>query len=223
VTAAAALVEPVQAENPRFSHADPTSANSVPPQSAARTHTAGGLDHSLWRSAMRIRAAIFAGLLVALSLVAAPANAANQISGTANFAGTNENFPACDPPPHGFADFTSYDPIRMKGSLDGCWYTKILNFEQKPSGVYLESGEEVFVGSLNGGTDGIFTTTYKFEAKLDTVTGLEIKGRCQHKIVAGSGTLGFAGASGRVDFKDIIDGATVTYEYRGHISLATTA
>ena len=160
---------------------------------------------------MRIRALLFAGLLIALSLVAAPANAANQISGTANFGSS------CAAPPADFADFTSYPPIDMDGSLDGCWYTKILNFEQKPSGVYLESGEEVFVGSLNGGPQGIFTTTYKFEAKLDTVTGSEIKGRCQHKIVAGSGTGGFLGASGRVDFKDIIDGTTVTYEYRGHI------
>jgi hypothetical protein len=85
--------------------------------------------------------------------------------------------------------------------------------------VYLESGEELFVGSLNGGLQGTFRTTYKFEAKLNSA-GLEIKGRCQHKIVAGSGTGGFAGASGRVDFKDILDGTTlIEYHYRGHISL----
>src|SRR4030095_10518946 len=110
-------------------------------------------------------ALLFAGLFVALSLVAAPANAANQISGIANCAGT-ANSEEGGAPPAGFADFTSYDPIRMTGSLDGCWYTKILNFEQKPNGVALESGEEVFVGSLNPGTEGIFTTTYKFEAKV---------------------------------------------------------
>jgi hypothetical protein len=104
----------------------------------------------------------------------------------------------------------------MSGSLEGCWYTKILTSKQTPSGVYLESGEELFVGSLNGGPEGSFTTTYKFEAKLNPDLS-EIKGRCQHKIVAGSGTGGFLGASGRVDFKDIIDGTTVTYEYRGHI------
>ena len=108
----------------------------------------------------------------------------------------------------------------MDGSLEGCWYTNILTSKVTPSGVYLESGEEKFVGSLNGGPRGSFTTTYKFEAKLNTVTGSEIKGRCQHKIVAGSGADGLAGASGRVDFKDIIDGTTVTYEYRGHIRLA---
>jgi hypothetical protein len=115
--------------------------------------------------------------------------------------------------------YPDYSAIVMDGSLVGCWYTNILTSKQTPSGVYLESGEEKFVGTLNGGPEGSFTTTYKFEAKLDTVTGLEIKGRCQHKIVAGSGDGGFAGASGRVDFKDIIDGTTVTYEYRGHIRL----
>jgi hypothetical protein len=178
----------------------------------------GGLDHSLWRSAMRIRALLFAGLFVALSLVAAPANAANQISGEAQLIPSSAPLSRC-PVESGYPD---YSAIEMTGSLEGCWYTKILTpipFETTPSGVYLESGEEKFVGSLNGGPRGTFTTTYKFEAKLDTVTGLEIKGRCQHKIVAGSGTGGFAGASGRVDFKDIIDGATVTYEYRGHIRL----
>ena len=66
-----------------------------------------------------------------------------------------------------------------------------------------QTGEELFVGSLNGGPDGSFTTTYKFEAKLNP-DGSEIRGRCQHPIVADSGTGGFAGASGRVDFKDII-------------------
>jgi hypothetical protein len=53
---------------------------------------------------MRIRALLFAGLLIALSLVAAPANAANQISGTANFGSS------CAAPPADFADFTSYPP-----------------------------------------------------------------------------------------------------------------
>jgi hypothetical protein len=173
---------------------------------------------------MRIRALLFAGLLFALGLVAAPANAAatNQISGTANFG-------ECPPPPDGFEDFVDYPPIVMdgEGSLDGCWYTNVLTpepFATTPGGVYLESGEEVFVGSLNG-VQGTFTTTYKFEAKftlpLPNLDALEIKGRCQHKIVSGTG--GFAGASGRVDFKDIINGTSVTYEYRGHISLATAA
>ena len=162
---------------------------------------------------MRIRALLFAGLFVALSLVAAPANAANQISGTANFAVA----PECLPAP---ADFADYPPIDMDGSLEGCWYTNILTQKTTPGGVYLESGEELFVGRLNGGPLGSFTTTYKFEAKLNS-DNLEIKGRCQHKIAADNRTGGFASASGRVDFKDILDGTTlIRYDYRGHISLA---
>jgi hypothetical protein len=107
----------------------------------------------------------------------------------------------------------------MRGSLNGCWYTHIDTARTTAGGVYLESGEELFVGSLNGGPDGTFTTTYKFEAKLNP-DGSEIRGRCQHQIVAESGTGGFASASGRVDFKDIIGVTTITYDYRGHIRLA---
>ena len=129
---------------------------------------------------MRIRALLFAGLFVALSLVAAPANAANQISGEAQLIPSSAPLSRC-PVESGYPD---YSAIEMTGSLEGCWYTKILTpipFETTPSGVYLESGEEKFVGSLNGGPQGTFTTTYKFEAKLDTVTGLEIKGRCRQR------------------------------------------
>ena len=168
---------------------------------------------------MRMRAPIFAGLFVALSFVAAPANAANQISGTAELIPT----PNADCPV--VPSYPDYSALVMSGSLQGCWYTKILTAKQTPSGVYLESGEELFVGSLNGGSAGTFTTTYKFEAKftlpLPNLDALEIKGRCQHKIVSGTG--GFAGASGRVDFKDIIEKETldlIQYDYRGHISLA---
>ena len=82
-----------------------------------------------------------------------------------------------------------------------------------------EQGGEVFVGSLNGGAPGLFTTTYKFESKWDpdVTTGRELKGRCQHPIVAGSGTGGFAGATGRFDFKDVISDGSILY--RGHITL----
>ena len=147
----------------------------------------------------------------------APAGAAsNQISGVGVFDLTGSE---CSGPPAGFADFVSYPPIVLTGSLEGCWYTKVDTFKDNgaPSGVYLETGREVFVGSLNGGPAGVFTTTYRFESKWDpdVSTGPEVRGRCQHPIVTGSGTDGFAGATGRLDFKDIVtDGS---YVYRGHI------
>ena len=154
------------------------------------------------------------GLLVALST---PANAAtNQISGVAVLDTTG----ACPPPPAGYEDFTDFTQV-MTGSLDGCWYTNIETTKDNgaPSGVYIESGEEIFVGSLNGGPDGTFSTTYKFESKWDpdVSTGSEVHGRCQHPIVEGSGTGGFEGATGRVDFKDEV--TTGQFFYRGHIKL----
>ena len=161
--------------------------------------------------------ALVGGLLVALS---APASAAtNQISGVAVFDTAGD----CGLPPAGyeedFADFTQV----MTGSLEGCWYTNIDTEATKdngaPSGVYIERGEEIFVGSLNGGPAGTFGTTYQFESKWDpdVSTGSEVHGRCQHPIVAGSGTGGFEGATGRVDFKDEV--TTGRFLYRGHITL----
>jgi hypothetical protein len=152
------------------------------------------------------------GLVLALT---APASAAmRQISGVGVF---GDGCPA-DPPP-GYEDFDDYPPIVMAGSLVGCWYTKVVSSHDNgaPSGVYVERGEEVFVGSFDGGPAGTFATTYLFTSKWapDVSTGSEVLGRCQHPIVAGSGTGGFQGVTGRLDFKD--DVATGEYLYRGHL------
>jgi hypothetical protein len=102
------------------------------------------------------------GLIVGLMMaLAAPASAATtQISGVGFFDTTGE----CPDPPAGYEDFVSYPPIVMTGSLEGCWYTKVETSKDNgtPSGVYQERGEEVFVGSLDGGPVGTFATTYKF-------------------------------------------------------------
>lgn len=157
-----------------------------------------------------VRRLAFAVLLLAGLLLAVPAQAADQLSGTASF----DASPGTDCPPAP-APYDDYAALVLTGSLEGCWYTDVLAARTTPSGVYLESGEELFVGRLDGGAVGTFTTVYKFEAKY-APSGAELKGRCQHPLVAGSGTGGFAGATGRVDFKDII-GDPVTYVYRGHI------
>ena len=158
---------------------------------------------------------LVSGILVALS---APTSAANtQISGTSYYDTTGE----CGPPPPGYSDFITYPALVMTGDLEGCWYTLVEESMDNgaPSGVYMESGQEVFVGSLNGGPDGIFATSYRFESKWrpDVTTGAEVHGRCPHPIVAGTGTDGFEGATGRIDFKDEV--TTGLYFYRGHITL----
>ena len=85
-----------------------------------------------------------------------------------------------------------------------------------PSGVYLETGQEMFVGTFDGKT-GSFTTTYKSESKWDpdVFSLVEVKGRCQHPIAAGAG--GLAGITGRVDFQDVVSNGT--YVYRCHINM----
>jgi hypothetical protein len=113
----------------------------------------------------------------------------------------------------------------MAGSLIGCWYTDTFNpIITTPSGLIVATGAEHFVGCLDVGRTGrcahrdptgVLALTYKFEGRFDPATGKEIAGRCQHKIV--SGTDDFAGATGRVDFKDNV--TTGTSKYRGHITL----
>lgn len=144
---------------------------------------------------------------------AAPAQATpvRQIDGAADF--QEDPGGPCPAAPRGFRD---YPPLVLRGSLDGCWYTDVQSVKTTPSGVYRERGRELFVGRLDGRAAGRFTTTYQFEAKF-APDGSELHGRCQHPLVPGSGTGGFAGAVGRVDFKDII-GEQVTYVYRGHLA-----
>jgi hypothetical protein len=157
--------------------------------------------------------ALVIGLMVAL---AGPAAAGTtQISGIAFY----DTASVCPPPPAGSEDYISAPATVMTGSLQGCWYTHILTSKDNgaPSGVYQERGEEVFVGSLDGGLVGTFQTTYKFSSKWspDVSTGSEVHGRCEHPIVPGSGTGAFLGVSGRVDFKDDVE--TGCFLYRGHL------
>ena len=169
-------------------------------------------------SVKRQRAASLVVLVVGL-LMASPLAASAATNST--LGGALYDATECPGPPVGYEDFTSYPGVVLTGSIEGCLYAKVETTKLIPSGVYLESGEEVVVGSLDGGPVGTFATTYKFESKWDpdVLTGVELRGRCQHPIVKGSGTGGFEGASGRLDFKDII-GDPVTFDYRGHISLS---
>jgi hypothetical protein len=158
------------------------------------------------------------GAVTAAMFVVVPAPSAVG-AGAVQIGGVGAFDTSCPAPPGEYADFVDYPPIRLTGSLDGCWYTKVENVKDNgiPSGVYLETGREVFVGSVSNGPSGSFETTYRFESKWqpDVSTGVEVHGRCQHPIVAGTGTGGFAGVTGRVDFKDIV--ADGTYVYRGHL------
>ena len=139
----------------------------------------------------------------------AHAEGATQISGIGFFA---EAYECTDDPEGDGSDFA----LIMTGDLEGCHYVFVEDYDCSPSGTYRETGTEIFVGEYNG-MDGTFSTTYLFTAKFEECPDLdtEIWGRCQHPIVAGSGTDDFEGVSGRFDIKDDI--AEGNFPYKGHL------
>lgn len=151
-------------------------------------------------------------LKLAESELAAPANkGTTRVSGIGVF-NTECQAPVGGPPD----DLGDYPPIDMSGSLNGCWYTYVAASQFNPSGTYLEQGTEIFVGCLNGLACGTFETIYTFTAKyVDDTFAEEIHGRCEHRIVDGTGD--FAGAKGVLLFKD--DVVDLNFDYRGQISL----
>ena len=151
--------------------------------------------------------------LIAFIVSVAPASAggATQISGFADLSGAG-----CDA---GFGDFA----IGLSGDLEGCNYVTVLTSVCSPRGTYNETGTEYYV-IVNDEMEeiGTFSTTYRFTAKYTECDqeegipgGVEIFGRCQHPIVAGSGTGMFEGVTGRLDYKDYP--AINEYPYRGHL------
>ena len=140
------------------------------------------------------------------------AGGATQISSVGVYAAAGE----CESPAES-ADYV----VSMTGDLAGCLYTYVDDYACSPSGTYREEGREHFVGTYKGEA-GSFWTTYKFESKFEGCAangaplGGEIKGRCQHPVVAGSGEGVFEGATGRLDIKDDIEAGN--FIIRGHFS-----
>jgi hypothetical protein len=132
-------------------------------------------------------------------------------------AGYFDAIDACNTAEQG-ADYT----LTLTGDLVGCLFTFVDNYDCTPGGTYMELGREYFVGTYKG-VYGTFWTEYRFEAKYEgcaedgSYLGAEIKGRCQHPITEGMGTGVFEGVTGRLDFKDVIEGEAITYVYRGHL------
>jgi hypothetical protein len=158
-----------------------------------------------------VMAAVMSLVMFIISVAPASAGGATQISGFADLSGAG-----CD---GGFGDFA----MGLSGDLVGCNYVTIQSSVCSPSGTYNEIGTEYYViVDENMNEIGTFSTTYRFTAKYtecDQETGIpggvEIFGRCQHPIVAGSGTGVFEGVSGRLDYKDFP--AIDEYPYRGHL------
>lgn len=158
-------------------------------------------------------ASLVALLAVVVGLFAAPVAADAQ--GAIQFDGVARGTDECA----GRTDVLALD--MYQGNLIGCLITTSSDEPSiTPSGVYLERGTEMFIGCLyEDGMEigcGSFETTYLFSAKFPPDAEQQF-GRCQHPIVAGTGTDVFEGATGRIDFKDDLDAGL--FNFRGHISL----
>lgn len=100
--------------------------------------------------------------------------------------------------------------LDMVGDLDGCLYIFVESFTCSANGVYVEDGGEIYVGSGADGDDGTFETTYRFiahfasEEECNTFTN-QIRGHCQHPIVADSGTGDYEGVTGKFQMTDNVE------------------
>ena len=164
------------------------------------------------RSTILALTALVVGALISVVFtVTSPALAggATQISGIGLFDVLGD----CNDPEGAGSDFA----IKMTGDLEGCKYVFVETFECMPSGTYIETGTEIYVGSGYEGDYGTFSMTFRFTAKYEDCPNLvgPIFGRCQHPIIAGSGTHDYEGVTGRLDFKEDIEAGNSPY--RGHL------
>jgi hypothetical protein len=204
------------ADGDRVSSADPGRAGHAPTVRLRRQVFEGVLTRPRGtpkRRVIMVGKQLVAGAFIALALVGAGGGPASADSGAVQVGGIarlDSDQEICD---RGAEEI--FPALVMSGDLNGCWYTDSFTGQSHPSGTYQETGTETFIGCLADGTTcGTFGTTYQFHAKF-APDGSEIFGRCQHPIVAGSGTEGFKGVSGRVDFKDDVDAGL--FNYRGHL------
>jgi len=175
-----------------------------------------------------LRAIAFVSLAVCLLLLAPTASA--TASGAIQVEGEAVPWPAapdtCDPSATGPVDYVLAMPDGS-GSLVGCLYG-IRQEERFNAGGQLQvNSTEIFIG-CHGDRCGSFELKAFITSRWDGLPGVgnQMNGRCQHKIVSGTGNGDFAGIEGRLDFKDILttdDDGTVTsisFDYEGHLRLS---
>jgi len=169
-----------------------------------------------------ITAVLLAFATLAFIPSAADAGGAEQVAGTA------VPYPVapdtCDPTAVPDADYILAMP-EGSGSLTGCIYGIRLDVSFTSGGQLFQRTSETFIGCFEDrcGSFELDATITSRWVNGPPPEGDQVNGRCQHKIVRGSGTGDFAGVSGRLDFKDIIerdaDGNLlgVTFDYKGHL------
>ena len=175
------------------------------------------------RTTGKFKLIVFALLTVlAFFVIASSVNAHGdhqEIAGLGYFAGPGECEEAILNAKGNLPDFA----LVLTGDLEGCLYTYVEAGECSPNGVYVEDGNEKFVGSTAWGDEGTFDTVYRFVAHFDSLDDCnnfvnQVRGRCLHPIVADTGTGDFEGLHGRLDFVDNVEEGTANYTGRLHLS-----
>lgn len=159
-------------------------------------------------------AALVMGVVALVGVVASVnADGATQIAGIAYFAEPGDCEDEVAGPNGQNPDYS----LDLTGDLEGCLYVFVETSTCTPSGVYIQTGTEVYVGSGSAGDDGTFATTFRFTGLFEDCPNLtgQINGRCEHPIVAGSGTNDFEGVTGRIDFNDDVEAGNAPY--KGHL------
>ncbi len=178
------------------------------------------------RSRMFRLTTAIAVLAASLALFSTPASA--DEAAAVGVSGEAVPWPAapttCDPLATGPIDYVLAMPAGA-GSLTGCLYGTRQGERFNSGGQLQTKGIETFVGCW-GTKCGSFELEGFITSRWDAhpaTGGNQINGRCQHKIVSGSGTGDFVGVEGRLDFKDILDTDTdgtvlsIVFDYKGHL------
>lgn len=171
----------------------------------------------------KLKLIVFALLTVTAFFVIASTVSAHgthqPVAGLGYFAGPGECEEAIPNAKGNLPDFA----LVLTGDLEGCLYTYVEAGDCSPNGVYVEDGNEKFVGSAAWGDEGTFDTVYRFVAHFGSQEDCynfvnQIRGRCQHPIVAGTGTGDFEGLLGRLDFVDNVEEGTANYTGLFHLA-----
>ncbi len=157
---------------------------------------------------------IATGLMFSFSPAVQSDSGMTKISGIAYFPEGDE----CSEPPEGPDEALDVLGFNMTGSLNGCLYSYVLSFEERPGGIYQEKGVNIYVGGGGEGDDGTFSASYRFIAKFDE-EGNELWGRCFHPITEGSGTGDYEGVTGRFNIRDNVDADPMELHYKGHLRI----
>ena len=115
---------------------------------------------------------LMGGLLGTGLLTPAQAAGTTQVDGSGYYDDITGD--ECDAPP---SEFSDYPALVLHGDLEGCLYAHVLSGHFTPSGVWIETGQELVVASLNGGNQTVPTVIFPDGSAATNPSLLQVKQR----------------------------------------------